>query len=74
MVGFFGIISASATKSSMSEFLQSMAASTDVLAQVALTKVEVDFSTIPEGKNVIIKWRGRPIFIRPIYEVNNLLA
>lgn len=38
-----------------------MAASADVLA---LAKVEVDLTTIPEGKNVIIKWRGKPVFIR----------
>ena len=61
MVGSLGIISASAAKSSVSEFLQSMAASADVLA---LAKAEVDLSTIPEGKNVIIKWRGKPVFIR----------
>jgi len=61
MVGSLGVISASAAKSSVSEFLQSMAASADVLA---LAKVEVDLATIPEGKNVIIKWRGKPVFIR----------
>ena len=61
MVGSLGIITASAAKSSVSEFLQSMAASADVLA---LAKVEVDLSTIPEGKNLIIKWRGKPVFIR----------
>ena len=38
-----------------------MSASADVLAQA---KVEIDLSTIPEGKNVIIKWRGKPVFIR----------
>ncbi|KAF8815271.1 hypothetical protein BYT27DRAFT_7304394 [Phlegmacium glaucopus] len=51
MVGSLGIISVSAAKSSVSEFLQSMAASADVLA---LAKVEVDLSTIPEGKNLVI--------------------
>ena len=61
MVGSMGVISASAAKSSVTEFLQSMAASADVLA---LAKVEVDLTTIPEGKNVIIKWRGKPVFIR----------
>jgi len=61
MVGSLGILTASAAKSSVSEFLQTMAASADVLA---LAKVEVDLSTIPEGKNVIIKWRGKPVFIR----------
>lgn len=66
------------------DFLVSMAASADVLA---MAKVEVDLSSIPEGKNVfppqnpkpyttqgltggkkqkkvIIKWRGKPVFIR----------
>lgn len=38
-----------------------MAASADVLAQA---KVEVDLAAIPEGKNVIIKWRGKPVFVR----------
>jgi len=61
MVGSFGVLSASAAKSSVSEFLQSMAASADVLA---LAKVEVELGSIPEGKNVIIKWRGKPVFIR----------
>jgi len=31
---------------------------------LALAKVEVDMSNIPEGKNLIIKWRGKPVFIR----------
>jgi ubiquinol-cytochrome c reductase iron-sulfur subunit len=61
MVGSLGILSASAAKSSVSEFLQTMAASADVLA---LAKVEVELGGIPEGKNVIIKWRGKPVFIR----------
>ena len=38
-----------------------MSASADVLAQA---KVEIDLAQIPEGKNVIIKWRGKPVFIR----------
>ena len=38
-----------------------MSASADVLAQA---KVEVELAQIPEGKNVIIKWRGKPVFIR----------
>lgn len=61
MVGSLGVLSASAAKSSITEFLGTMSASADVLA---LAKVEVDMNTIPEGKNVIIKWRGKPVFIR----------
>lgn len=78
-----------------SDFLVNMSASADILAQA---KVEIDLSTIPEGKNVrtrktfqrllylspymqppnealslsisntqtqvIIKWRGKPVFVR----------
>lgn len=61
MVGTMGVLSASLAKSTVTEFLQTMAASADVLA---LAKVEVELASIPEGKNVIIKWRGKPVFIR----------
>jgi len=73
MVGSLGVLSASVAKSTVTEFLGTMAASADVLA---LAKVEVELAKIPEGKNVIIKWRGKPVFIRhrtpdEIEEANN---
>lgn len=61
MVGSMGLISAAGAKSLVSDFLANMSASADVLA---LAKVEVDLAAIPEGKNVILKWRGKPVFIR----------
>ncbi|RFU76546.1 cytochrome b-c1 complex subunit rieske [Trichoderma arundinaceum] len=61
MVGAMGAITAAGAKSTVQEFLVNMSASADVLA---MAKVEVDLNTIPEGKNVIIKWRGKPVFIR----------
>ncbi|BGP58645.1 Cytochrome b-c1 complex subunit Rieske, mitochondrial [Rhodotorula sphaerocarpa] len=61
MVGSMGLVTAAGAKSTVTDFLTNMSASADVLA---LAKVEVDLSTIPEGKNVIIKWRGKPVFIR----------
>lgn len=61
VVGSMGLITAAGAKSTVSDFLTNMSASSDVLA---LAKVEVDLSAIPEGKNVIIKWRGKPVFIR----------
>lgn len=61
MVGSMGVLSASVAKSTVTEFLGTMSASADVLA---LAKVEVEMANIPEGKNVIIKWRGKPVFIR----------
>ncbi|KAL4250885.1 Cytochrome b-c1 complex subunit Rieske, mitochondrial [Abortiporus biennis] len=61
MIGSLGVLTASAAKSTVTEFLATMSASADVLA---LAKVEVELASIPEGKNVIIKWRGKPVFIR----------
>ncbi|KAF2771571.1 ubiquinol-cytochrome c r [Teratosphaeria nubilosa] len=61
MVGAFGGLTALGAKDTVQNFLVNMSASADVLAQA---KVEVDLASIPEGKNVIIKWRGKPVFIR----------
>lgn len=56
-----GLLAAAGAKATVQDFLVNMSASADVLAQA---KVEIDLSAIPEGKNVIIKWRGKPVFIR----------
>ncbi|TFY69029.1 hypothetical protein EVG20_g3322 [Dentipellis fragilis] len=61
MIGSMGVLTASAAQSTVSEFLRTMSASADVLA---LAKVEIELASIPEGKNVVIKWRGKPVFIR----------
>jgi ubiquinol-cytochrome c reductase iron-sulfur subunit len=61
MVGMTGVFGAMATKSTVMDLLASLSASGDVLAQA---QVEVDLSSIPEGKSVVLKWRGKPIFIR----------
>jgi len=61
MVGTMGAVSALGAKNTVQDFLVNMSASADVLAQA---KVEIDLGAIEEGKNVIIKWRGKPVFIR----------
>jgi ubiquinol-cytochrome c reductase iron-sulfur subunit len=61
MIGSMGVLTASTAKSTITGFLSSMSASADVLA---LAKVEVALDSIPEGKNVVIKWRGKPVFVR----------
>lgn len=61
MVGTLGAITAAGAKATVQDFLVNMSASADVLA---MAKVEVDLANIPEGKNVIIKWRGKPVFVR----------
>ena len=49
------------TKNLVIDFISSMSASADVLA---LAKIEVDLSAIPEGKNAVFKWQGKPLFVR----------
>ncbi|KAF2451306.1 ubiquinol-cytochrome c r [Karstenula rhodostoma CBS 690.94] len=61
MVGAMGALTSLGAKATVQDFLVNMSASADVLAQA---KVEIDLAAIPEGKNVIIKWRGKPVFIR----------
>lgn len=61
MVGATGVLGAMAGKSTVMNFLASWSASSEALA---MAQVEVDLSAIPEGKSVVIKWRGKPIFIR----------
>ncbi|KAJ5098725.1 Ubiquinol-cytochrome c reductase iron-sulfur subunit [Penicillium argentinense] len=61
MAGTMGLASAVGAKATVQDFLVNMSASADVLAQA---KVEIALGAIPEGKNVIIKWRGKPVFIR----------
>ena len=61
MVGTTGAMTMVGAKATVHDFLTNMSASADVLA---LAKVEVDLTQIPEGKNVVVKWRGKPVFIR----------
>ena len=41
--------------------IETMNPSADVLA---LSSTEVDLSSIEEGQTIVVKWRGRPVFIR----------
>lgn len=56
-----GAASAIGAKNVVTKLLTSLSPSRDVLA---LAKVEVKLSEIPPGKNAIIKWRGKPLFVR----------
>uniref|UniRef100_A0A8D0GTB9 Cytochrome b-c1 complex subunit Rieske, mitochondrial n=1 Tax=Sphenodon punctatus TaxID=8508 RepID=A0A8D0GTB9_SPHPU len=55
------VATAYAAKNVVTQFVTSMNASADVLA---LSKIEVKLSEIPEGKNMTFKWRGKPLFVR----------
>ncbi|XP_063228906.1 cytochrome b-c1 complex subunit Rieske, mitochondrial [Bacillus rossius redtenbacheri] len=61
IAGGGAIASAYAAKSVVTQFIMTMSASADVLA---LAKIEIKLSDIPEGKSVTFKWRGKPLFIR----------
>lgn len=54
-------MTAYAAKAAVTQFLSSMSASAAVLA---MAKIEVKLSDIPEGKSMTFKWRGKPLFIR----------
>ncbi|KNC81778.1 hypothetical protein SARC_05924 [Sphaeroforma arctica JP610] len=55
------MLGAASVKNGLMDFLASWSASADVLA---LAKIEVDLTAIPEGKNLALKWRGKPLVIR----------
>ncbi|XP_028175600.1 cytochrome b-c1 complex subunit Rieske, mitochondrial [Ostrinia furnacalis] len=61
IAGAGSVAGAYAAKSVVTQFVSSMSAAADVLA---LAKIEVKLSDIPEGKSVTFKWRGKPLFIR----------
>ena len=48
-------------KAAIYQYVSFMSAGADVLA---LSRVEVDLSLIPEGANVIVNWRSKPLFVR----------
>ncbi len=48
-------------KAIVRDIVANVAPSADVLA---LAKIEVKLTDIPEGKNVTVKWRSKPLFIR----------
>ncbi|XP_060109720.1 cytochrome b-c1 complex subunit Rieske, mitochondrial [Heteronotia binoei] len=55
------VATAYVAKNAVTQFISSMSASADVLA---LSKIEIKLSDIPEGKNMAFKWRGKPLFVR----------
>lgn len=61
MTAVVGTGSAISAKTAVTKLVESMSASRDVLA---LAKVEVKLQEIPPGKNAVIKWRGKPLFVR----------
>ncbi|KAI3389171.1 hypothetical protein SNEBB_009727 [Seison nebaliae] len=67
-----GVAVAYGAKATVIDLLSSMGAAADVMA---LSKLEVNLSDIPEGKNMVFKWRSKPLFIchRSQHEINREL-
>ncbi|XP_068058692.1 cytochrome b-c1 complex subunit Rieske, mitochondrial [Anomalospiza imberbis] len=61
MTAATGVTTAYVAKNVVTQFISSLSASADVLA---LSKIEIKLSDIPEGKNMAFKWRGKPLFVR----------
>lgn len=61
MTGATTVVTVYTAKTLVTQFVSTMSASADVLA---LSKIEVKLSDIPEGKNITFKWRGKPLFVR----------
>uniref|UniRef100_A0A8C0VFP2 Cytochrome b-c1 complex subunit Rieske, mitochondrial n=1 Tax=Cyanistes caeruleus TaxID=156563 RepID=A0A8C0VFP2_CYACU len=61
MTAATGVATAYVAKNVVTQFISSLSASADVLA---LSKIEIKLSDIPEGKNMAFKWRGKPLFVR----------
>lgn len=61
MTAASGVATAYVAKNVVTQFISSLSASADVLA---LSKIEIKLSDIPEGKNMAFKWRGKPLFVR----------
>lgn len=61
LIGSMGTVGVYSGKHIVNLFIDSMNPSASVMA---LSKIEVDTSNIPEGKNMTFKWRGKPVFVR----------
>ncbi|XP_011305545.1 cytochrome b-c1 complex subunit Rieske, mitochondrial [Fopius arisanus] len=61
IAGATGLATAYGAKGLVRDLVATMAASADVLAS---SKIEVKLNNIPEGKSMVFKWRGKPLFVR----------
>lgn len=59
--GVAAVATAYAAKNIVTGFVMTMSGSADL---VAVSKIEIKLSAIPEGKNMVFKWRGKALFVR----------
>lgn len=55
------LLTAYLAKNTVVMFVSSLNPAADVLA---LAKIEIKLSDIPEGRNMVFQWRGKPLFVR----------
>lgn len=55
------LLTAYFAKNAVVMFVSSLNPAADVLA---LAKIEIKLSDIPEGRNMVFQWRGKPLFVR----------
>lgn len=56
-----GVCTLYGVKAIVHDLVATLSASAAVLA---MAKIEVKLDSIPEGKNAVFKWRGKPLFVR----------
>ena len=61
MSGGAAVVSVLGAKMMVKQVIDAVSASADVLA---LARIEVSLKDIPEGRNLTVKWRGKPVFVR----------
>ncbi|XP_007442185.2 cytochrome b-c1 complex subunit Rieske, mitochondrial [Python bivittatus] len=61
MNGATYLLAAYVAKNVVVMFVSSLNPAADVLA---LAKIEIKLSDIPEGRNMVFQWRGKPLFVR----------
>lgn len=55
------VLATTSAKYAVKTLVQTLGPSASTLA---MANVEVNLATIPEGKNIVVKWRNKPLFIR----------
>jgi ubiquinol-cytochrome c reductase iron-sulfur subunit len=61
VMGSSAFLYAAAIRSTVADLVDSMNAAADVLA---LASMEVDLDKVPQGTTLVVKWRGKPVFVR----------
>lgn len=61
VVGASGVLTAMAARAAIIDFLAPLSPSA---AAQASSQTELDLAAIPAGKNVVVSWRGKPVFVR----------